>query len=94
MSVRTTTTDEKTNFTFKMDKSARDQFDLLCGTIGISMSAAMNAMVKQAVKDQRLSFYVQDKNGLTPAETAGLLCRISDVRLGKAGRHDLIEDEL
>jgi len=56
-----TTAEERTNFTFKMDKNTRDQFDKLCSTIGISMSAAINALVKQAIRDQKMTFTVTDE---------------------------------
>jgi len=82
-----TSVDEKTNFTFKIDKTTRDQFDKLCDTIGISMSAAINALVKQAVRDQRMSFSAVDENGFTPEESQELLRRIADVREGRAERH-------
>jgi len=87
----TTSVEEKTNFTFKMDKTTRDQFDKLCDTIGISMSAAINALVKQAVREQRMSFSAVDENGFTPEESQELLRRIADIRKGEMQQHNLIE---
>ena len=48
----------KTNFTIKMDRSTREAFGVLCEDIGISMSAAVNALIKQAVRQQGMSFSV------------------------------------
>lgn len=81
---------EKTNFTIKMDKTTRDAFGALCEDIGISMSSAINALVKQAVRQQSMSFSVLDENGLSPAEAAELKRRAEDVRLGRRQRHSLI----
>jgi len=83
--------DDKTNFTFKMDKTTRDQFDELCEKIGISMSAAINALVKQAVREQKMTFSVVDENGFTPEEAAELRRRIADLRTGRMEEHELIE---
>ena len=84
--------DEKINFTFKIDRTTRDQFEKFCDTIGISMSAAINGLVKQTIRDQKLSFSAIDENGFTPEESQELLRRIADLRRGKTERHDLIED--
>lgn len=82
---------DKTNFTIKMDRSTRDAFGVLCEDIGISMSAAVNALIKQAVRQQGMSFSVLDENGFSPAEAAELKRRAEEVRAGRAKKHALVE---
>ena len=77
--------EEKTNFTMKLDKSTRDEF------IGISMSAAINALIKQTIRQQGMSFSLRDENGLLPEEAAELSRRRKEVDAGNYERHDLIE---
>ena len=43
----TMTAASKMNFTFKLDRNLRDQFNAVCEGLGISMSAALTAFVKQ-----------------------------------------------
>jgi len=88
----TKTFDEKTNFTFKIDKTTRDQFDSLCNSIGISMSSALNAFIKQAIRDQKMTFSLVDENGFTAEEVKILLERLEDYKNNKFVQHDLIED--
>ena len=80
------TTEEMTNFTFKMDRKTRD-----CEAFGLSMSAATLALVRQAVRSQSMTFSMRDANGFTPAEAAELKRRIDDVTAGNAIAHDIIE---
>ena len=83
--------EEKTNFTMKLDKSTRDEFSQLCDKIGISMSAAINALIKQTIRQQGMSFSLRDENGLLPEEAAELSRRRKEVDAGNYERHDLIE---
>lgn len=57
-------TAEMSNFTFKMDKTTREQFSSLCNELGLTMSAAALALIKQAVRNQSMSFSLRDENGL------------------------------
>jgi len=86
----TTTAENKTNFTFSIDKSTKQQFDDLCDQIGISMSAALTAFVKQAIRQKGMSFSVLDENGFTYEEAKVLKERIKDMRNGDMVYHDLI----
>lgn len=47
---------EMSNFTFKIDKATREQYSSLCNELGLSMSAATLALIKQAVRNQGMSF--------------------------------------
>ncbi|MDD6461709.1 MAG: hypothetical protein PUF51_04515 [Bifidobacteriaceae bacterium] len=86
-----TTTTEMTNFTFKMDKKTRDAYSALCDSLGLTMSSATLALVKQAVRDQSMSFSLRDENGFTPQESAELKRRIADVHHGNLIHHGLLE---
>ena len=85
------TTGNKTNFTIKMDRETRNAFDLLCKNIGISMSAGINALVKQAVREQGMSFSLRDQNGFILNHAAALKRRAAEVDAGLVENHDLIE---
>lgn len=83
--------EEMTNFTFKMDKKTREDYSKLCNNIGISMSAATLALIRQAVRSQSMSFSMRDENGFTPEESRELKRRIAEVEKGNVIRRSLIE---
>ena len=62
-----TATASKLNFTFKLDRTLRDQFSSVCDGLGISMSAALTAFVKQTIRQQGVSFSLLDENGFNAA---------------------------
>ena len=82
---------EKTNLTIKLDKDVRDEFGVLCSQIGITMAAALNALIKQSIRQQGMSFSLQDSNGFSPEEADELRRRIIGVNAGRIEAHDLIE---
>lgn len=84
-------TAKMSNFTFKMDKTTREQFGSLCNELGLTMSAATLALIKQAVRNQSMSFSLRDENGFTREEAAELMRRIQEVRNNEVVRHDLME---
>lgn len=88
-----TVTANKMNFTFKLDRNLRDQFNHVCEELGISMSAALTAFVKQTIRQQGVSFSLLDENGFSPADAAELSRRVAELRSGKAKlhRHELTE---
>lgn len=83
---------EMSNFTFKMDKTTREQFGSLCNELGLTMSAATLALIKQAVRNQSMSFSLRDENGFTPEEAAELMRRIREVQNNEAVHHNLMDD--
>lgn len=85
------TTEEMTNFTFRIDKKTRESYSALCEAFGLSMSAATLALVRQAVRSQSMTFTMRDANGFTPAEAAELRRRIDDVTKGNVTSHSIIE---
>lgn len=86
------TTEEMTNFTFKIDKKTRESYRTLCEALGLSMSAATLALIRQAVRSQSMSFSLRDANGFSPVEAAELKRRIDDVTAGNVIEHSIIED--
>ena len=82
---------EMFNFTFKMDKTTREQYSALCTELGLTMSSATLALIKQAVRNQSMSFSLRDENGFTPEEAAELMRRIHEVRNNEVVHHDLME---
>ena len=82
---------EKTNLTIKLDREVRDEFGLLCNQIGITMAAALNAFVKQSIRQQGMTFSLRDSNGFLPDEADELRRRILNVNSGNYEEHDLIE---
>lgn len=83
---------EMTNFTFKIDRQTRNEYSKLCDSLGLTMSSATLALIRQAVRDQSMSFSLRDENGFTPSEAAELKRRIEDVRKGNIEEHHLVED--
>jgi DNA-damage-inducible protein J len=84
---------EKANLTIKLDKGVRDDFGILCSQIGISMAAALNAFIKQSIRQQGMNFSLRDSNGFLPEEADELKRRIAGVKAGRIETHDLIEVE-
>ena len=66
--------EEMTNFTIKIDKKTREDYSELCKEIGLSMSAATLALIRQAVRSQSMFFSLRDENGFTPSEAGS--CRV------------------
>jgi DNA-damage-inducible protein J len=82
---------EKTNLTIKLDKNVRDEFGILCNQIGITMAAALNAFIRQSIRQQGMNFSLRDSNGFLPEEADELRRRIAGVNTGRMETHDLIE---
>lgn len=83
---------DMTNFTFKMDRQTREAYSKLCEELGLTMSSATLALVKQAVRNQSMSFSLRDENGFSPTEAAELKRRIQEVRRGDISSHGLLEN--
>ena len=83
----------KTNLTIKLDKDVHDEFGVLCKQIGITKSAALNAFIKQSIRQRGMSFSLRDSNGFLPEEAEELKRRIAEVKAGRIETHDLIEVE-
>ena len=47
-----------TNVTIRMDKKLKEEAEELFNDLGFNMSTALNAFVKQAVREQRIPFVI------------------------------------
>ena len=47
-----------TNVTIRMDKKLKEEAEELFNDLGLNMSTALNAFVKQAVREQRIPFVI------------------------------------
>ena len=52
---------ERVMFTVRTDRSTKNAFGELCGHIGISVSSAINAFIRQAVRQQYSGPHVKDQ---------------------------------
>ena len=87
-----TTSEEMTNFTFKIDRKTREGYSELCNAFGLSMSAATLALIRQAVRTQSMNFSMRDENGFTPSQVKELKRRIADIESGNVVRHSIVEE--
>lgn len=78
---------EMTDFTFQMDRETRDAYGRLCDSLGLTMSSATLALIKQAIRDQGICLSLRDENRFTPDEAAELRRRVQAVRRGKKVQH-------
>ena len=85
------TVQERSNLTISIDRPTRESFTNLCNGLGLSVSSCVIAMMRQAVRQQGLSFTLLDENGFTPQEAAELKRRADDVKKGHAEIHELLE---
>lgn len=53
---------EKINLNIKLDRKVRDDFSKLCDQIGITMSGAVNAFMKQSIRQQQFFFSLRTDN--------------------------------
>ena len=47
-----------TNVTIRMDKKLKEEAEMLFNDLGLNMSTALTAFVKQAVREQRIPFVI------------------------------------
>ena len=53
-----TTDKEKTNINFRLDKNLKEELDILCDEIGITVTTAFTIFAKKFVRERRLPFTV------------------------------------
>ncbi len=75
---------EKATLTIRTDAALKKQFAILCDAIGIPVSMAVNAMIKQAVRKQEIKISSLDVNGFTPTEAKELLHRVKEFEAAQA----------
>lgn len=85
-------TNSFSNFTFKIDNKTRKEYSVLCEELGLTMSSATLALIKQAVRSQTMTFSTKDENGFTEKEAKQLEKRIRELESGKVVKNNLIEE--
>lgn len=68
----------QTNVNIRMDEGLKQQFDWLCGELGLTMSGAFNIFAKTMVRQKRIPFEVSLE---IPNEET--LAALADVKTGK-----------
>ncbi len=56
------------NVTIRMDETLKKQADELFSDLGLSLSAAINTFIKQAVREQRIPFEITRSNTAAAAD--------------------------
>lgn len=86
----------QTNLSIRIDEDLKQEFDLLCENIGMSMTTAICIFAKKAVSEQRIPFDVTANDPFySESNMRYLETVIRDIKTGKAhfAEHDLIEVE-
>ena len=81
-------------FSIQTDENLKKQFDLLCSTLGMSASTAINIFIQKVVKEQKIPFDVDsDKTEITREKA---LQAFYDLRgqAQKNGLQDMTLDEI
>ncbi|MCQ2609349.1 MAG: type II toxin-antitoxin system RelB/DinJ family antitoxin, partial [Lachnospiraceae bacterium] len=50
-----------TNLNIRIDSDVKNQFDEICGNIGLSMSSAFNVFAKAVIRDRKIPFELKDE---------------------------------
>lgn len=86
----------QTNLSIRIDEDLKQEFDLLCESIGMSMTTAICIFAKKAVSERRIPFDVTANDPFySESNMRYLETVIRDIKTGKAhfAEHDLIEVE-
>ena len=70
----------KATMTIQTDALTKRQFSIFCDAIGIPVSIAINAMVRQAIRKQEIKISSLDINGFTPTEVKELMRRMKELQ--------------
>mgnify|MGYP004508951453 FL=1 len=82
----------QTNINIRMDKKLKEQFDLFCSNVGMSMTTAFCIFAKKAVREQRIPFEITAEDPFySEVNMERLKKAIEDLEKGKGKEHELIE---
>lgn len=70
----------KATMTIKTDALTKRQFSIFCDAIGIPVSMAINAMLRQVIRKQEIKISSLDINGFTPTEAKELARRVKELQ--------------
>ncbi|MDO4327212.1 MAG: type II toxin-antitoxin system RelB/DinJ family antitoxin [bacterium] len=83
----------QTNVNIRMDDNLKQQFEHLCGELGMNMSTAFNIFAKAMVRKQGIPFEVALDPFYSESNMAHLRRGIKALNSGKGVEHDIIEVE-
>ena len=82
----------QTNINIRMDKELKEQFDLFCSNVGMSMTTAFCIFAKKAVREQKIPFEITAEDPFYSDENMKRLKKaIAELYQGKGKEHELIE---
>ena len=82
----------QTNINIRMDKELKEQFDLFCSNVGMSMTTAFCIFAKKAVREQKIPFEITAEDSFYSDENMKRLKKaIAELNQGKGKEHELIE---
>ena len=82
----------QTNINIRMDKELKEQFDLFCSNVGMSMTTAFCIFAKKAVREQKIHFEITAEDHFYSDENMKRLKKaIAELNQGKGKEHELIE---
>ena len=82
----------QTNISIRMDKELKEQFDLFCSNVGMSMTTAFCIFAKKAVREQKIPFEITAEDPFYSDENMKRLKKaIAELNQGKGKEHELIE---
>ena len=78
------------NVNIRMDKEIKEQADVLFNNLGFNLTTAVNAFVRQAIRDQAIPFQISAKTAeenydeyFNPRNMKILMESIADLKAGK-----------
>ena len=82
----------QTNINIRMDKELKEQFDLFCSNVGMSMTTAFCIFAKKAVREQKIPFEITAEDPFYSDDNMKRLKKaIAELNQGKGKEHELIE---
>jgi DNA-damage-inducible protein J len=81
------------NVNIRMDAQLKNQFEMFCNTVGLTMSTAFNVFARTTVQRQKIPFEiaVETDDFYSKANMKALDESIRDAEAGRLTPHELIE---
>lgn len=81
---------QQINVNIRMDKDVKEQADALFSELGFNLTTAVNAFVRQAIRDRAIPFHIEAKSTedkyyeyFNPHNMKILMESIADIKAGK-----------
>ena len=82
----------QTNINVRMDETLKAQFDQLCDTLGLSMSAAITLFAKTSVRERRLPISLSLDPFYSEANMSRLLASMAQLEAGRTVAHEPVDE--